>query len=133
MAQEKFSFSEVLRARSAQPVQPAAPAPQAPAPVPPAPPADVPTFSRFEQPTAPPAPKPQDSWSDYIDYRGPRNRRAVQEEDLFPQLCAKVMEVFFQDWEDRDSSRSALEIQKRAIIGYEKEKSFFKNRIADIV
>ncbi len=133
MAQEKFSFSEVLRARSAQPVQPAAPAPQAPAPVPAAPPADVPTFSRFEQPTAPPAPKPQDSWSDYIDYRGPRSRRAVQEEDLFPQLCAKVMEVFFQDWEDRDSSRSALEIQKRAIIGYEKEKSFFKNRIADIV
>ncbi|MBR3395461.1 MAG: Flp pilus assembly complex ATPase component TadA, partial [Firmicutes bacterium] len=133
MAQEKFSFSEVLRARSAQPVQPAVLAPQAPAPVPAAPPADVPTFSRFEQPTAPPAPKPQDSWSDYIDYRGPRNRRAVQEEDLFPQLCAKVMEVFFQDWEDRDSSRSALEIQKRAIIGYEKEKSFFKNRIADIV
>ena len=57
----------------------------------------------------------------------------AQEERSFPQLCEAVMEAFFRDWEERDSSRSALEIQKRAIIGYDKEKSFFKNRIADIL
>ena len=72
-------------------------------------------------------------WSDYIDYKPARARRAAEEDMSFSQLCAKVMEVFFQDWDERDSSRSALEIQKRAIIGYEKEKSFFKNRIAEIV
>ena len=74
-----------------------------------------------------------DSWSDFIDYRGPRQRREERAEAQFPRLCAQVMEMFFQDWEDRDSSRSALEIQKRAIIGYEKEKNFFKNRVASIL
>ena len=115
MAQEKFSFNEILRSRGAARETEPAPRPEE-LPVPPV----------RSQP-------PQNSWSDFIDYRGPRAKRTAPEPDRFPALCAKVMEVFFQDWEDRDSSRSALEIQKRAIIGYEKEKSFFKNRIADIV
>ena len=122
MVQEKFSFSEALRARSGRPQ-------------PPSPPSEGqrPLIDPKPAPAPVPEPKPSDSWADYIDYRAPRSRRSQPEETLFPQLCAKVMEVFFQDWEERDSSRSALEIQKRAIIGYEKEKNFFKNRIADIV
>ncbi|MBR5640566.1 MAG: ATPase [Firmicutes bacterium] len=127
MAQEKFSFNEILRSRgAAKEAPPAPPAPRQP---------EQPSYSRFEPAAAemPPAQKPQSSWSDFIDYRGPRTRRESEPAMSFNALCAKVMEVFFQDWEDRDSSRSALEIQKRAIIGYEKEKSFFKNRIDDIV
>ncbi len=125
MVQEKFSFSEALKARSGQ-REPARPAPSArqAQPVPPVP--ESTPAGRFDVPYS-------DSWSDYIDYKGPRSRRGGQEERSFPQLCEKVMDVFFRDWEERDSSRSALEIQKRAIIGYEKEKSFFKNRIADIL
>lgn len=133
MAQEKFSFSEALRARSVQRDSPRQPAvePRRSVPV-----EETVPSGRFEVPYEEPrsAGRSQpDSWSDYIDYKGPRSRRNAQEERSFPQLCTKVMDVFFQDWEDRDSSRSALEIQKRAIIGYEKEKSFFKNRIADIL
>ncbi|MBQ4506291.1 MAG: Flp pilus assembly complex ATPase component TadA [Firmicutes bacterium] len=51
----------------------------------------------------------------------------------FYELCAEVRDEFFLDWESRESSRSALELQKRAIIGYEKEKAFFKERILQIV
>ena len=117
MVQEKFSFSEALRARSGQREEPE----ETPRPVPSA-----------AEPRFAPVPA-QDSWSDFIDYKAPRPGRMAQEERSFPQLCEAVMEAFFRDWEERDSSRSALEIQKRAIIGYKKEKSFFKNRIADIL
>ena len=140
MVQEKFSFSEALRARSGQRETPR---PQ-PAEMPKSMPfvQDAVPAGRFDfsyEEARPPQPQIQpvrpvsDNWSDYIDYKGPRSRRSVPEERSFPQLCENVMEVFFRDWEERDSSRSALEIQKRAIIGYEKEKSFFKNRIADIL
>ncbi|MBR4141991.1 MAG: hypothetical protein IKR10_00625, partial [Firmicutes bacterium] len=129
MVQEKFSFSEALKARSGQK--------EPPRPVPPAPPAaEIPSGGRFdfsyeEQRSVPR--QVSENWSDYIDYRGPRQRRGMPEERSFPKLCEDVMEAFFRDWQERDSSRSALEIQKRAIIGYEKEKSFFKNRITDIL
>ncbi|MBQ2095127.1 MAG: Flp pilus assembly complex ATPase component TadA [Firmicutes bacterium] len=129
MVQEKFSFSEALKARSGQK--------EMPRPAPPAPPApEIPSAGRFDfsyEEQKPAQRQASENWSDYIDYRGPRQRRGMPEERSFPKLCEDVMEVFFRDWEERDSSRSALEIQKRAIIGYEKEKSFFKNRIADIL
>ncbi|MCR4725455.1 MAG: CpaF/VirB11 family protein [Clostridia bacterium] len=129
MVQEKFSFSEALKARSGQK--------EPPRPAPPAPPAaEIPPAGRFDFSYEEQRPVPRqasENWSDYIDYRGPRQRRGMPEERSFPKLCEDVMEAFFRDWEERDSSRSALEIQKRAIIGYDKEKSFFKNRIADIL
>ncbi|MBR5755917.1 MAG: Flp pilus assembly complex ATPase component TadA, partial [Firmicutes bacterium] len=51
----------------------------------------------------------------------------------FEKLCALIKEAFFEDWENRESSGVTLEIQKRAIIGYEKEKDFFKNRINELI
>lgn len=51
----------------------------------------------------------------------------------FSELCSRVMDIFFAEWEARDNSRSALEIQKKAIIGYEKEKNYFLSRITEIV
>ncbi len=46
----------------------------------------------------------------------------------FYRLCAAVKDDFYREWES-GGSRQALEIQKRAIIGYEKEKEYFKSRI----
>ena len=51
----------------------------------------------------------------------------------FYELCNKIREAFDKDWEKRDSSRLTLEIQKKAIIGYEKEKSFFLEKIRGIL
>ena len=51
----------------------------------------------------------------------------------FEKLCVLIKEAFFEDWENRESSGVTLEIQKRAIIGYEKEKDFFKNRINELI
>ncbi|MBO4819466.1 MAG: Flp pilus assembly complex ATPase component TadA [Firmicutes bacterium] len=51
----------------------------------------------------------------------------------FYELCAKVKDAFFKDWEKNDQSAAMLEIQKKAIIGYEKEKCFFLERIGQII
>jgi len=51
----------------------------------------------------------------------------------FYSLCARIKNDFYRDWENRENSRASLEIQKRAIIGYKKEKEFFKNRISELI
>ena len=40
----------------------------------------------------------------------------------FASLCVRIREAFESEWDRHDSSRLTLEIQKKAIIGYEKEK-----------
>ncbi|MDO5332041.1 MAG: ATPase [Bacillota bacterium] len=62
-----------------------------------------------------------------------KNDAPVDEFFDFYELCKKVKDAFYKDWESRDNSKTTLEIQKRAIIGYQKEKDFFKNRIAELV
>jgi len=48
----------------------------------------------------------------------------------FLQLCEKVREMFDDEWQRETSNLSTLlEIQKRAIIGFDKEASFFKDKI----
>lgn len=51
----------------------------------------------------------------------------------FESLCQKIKEAFFSDWDRGESSRSTLDVQKRAIIGYEKEVEFFKVRINELI
>ncbi len=51
----------------------------------------------------------------------------------FYRLCSRVREVFTSDWENRESSGATLNMQKRAIIGYEKEKNHFLDRIRTII
>ena len=51
----------------------------------------------------------------------------------FEELCSRIKDAFYSDWERRENSRATLEIQKRAIIGYEKEKNFFKERIKELI
>lgn len=51
----------------------------------------------------------------------------------FESLCQKIKEAFFLDWDKGESSKSTLDIQKRAIIGYEREVEFFKLRINELI
>ena len=64
-----------------------------------------------------------------------KENEKLKQDDLqdFFLLCQKVKSCFYSEWENRENSRSELEIQKRAIIGYEKEKLFFINRITDLI
>jgi len=51
----------------------------------------------------------------------------------FYDLCKTVKDIFFVEWDKSEYSKSNLEIQKRAIIGYEKEKRFFIDKVKQII
>lgn len=51
----------------------------------------------------------------------------------FEELCSEVMRSFFADWDSRENQSACLELQKKAIIGYEREKNFFKMRIEELI
>lgn len=72
---------------------------------------------------------------DYFAYYENKSKTASAEavHKDFYELCTRIKVSFYRDWENRDNPRSSLEIQKRAIIGYQKEKDFFKNRISELV
>ncbi len=61
-------------------------------------------------------------WADADEYRD------------FYILCNYINQEFMNEWEHEGSgNEQALKIQKNAIIGYAKEVSYFKNKIADII
>ena len=64
---------------------------------------------------------------EYIRQRNLAVNEELREDGVldFKALCEQIKEAFFRDWENRENSGLTLEIQKRAIIGYEKEKNFF--------
>lgn len=52
----------------------------------------------------------------------------------FQKLCRRVNTEFLREWEDgKENLDSALRIQKKAIIGYENEVSYFKSRIRQLI
>ena len=51
----------------------------------------------------------------------------------FYELCAQIKTAFFAEWEKEENAKSMLDIQKKAIIGYEKETSYFKDRIEALI
>lgn len=58
----------------------------------------------------------------------------VSENYDFKKLCQRINTEFLKEWEeDNDHYDSALRIQKKAIIGYEKEVSYFKSRIKELI
>ncbi len=68
------------------------------------------------------------------DYLKSRNRESDQLRLDFQKLCRRVNAEFLREWEDgRENLDSALRIQKRAIIGYENEVSYFKSRIRQLI
>ena len=58
-----------------------------------------------------------------------------EEYDDFYQLCRMVEDVFEEDWRETDESAKSrkLEREKRAIMGFEKERFFYQDRIRDII
>ena len=46
----------------------------------------------------------------------------------FQQICQKVKEIFFQRYQQEENLQSAMEILKRAIVGYQKEVDFVAQR-----
>jgi len=74
------------------------------------------------------------NFHDYLSERNPKEK--TKEEDgnlLFIQLCKRIKDHFFSDWEARESTRSVVELQKKAIIGYPKERAFFNQRIEQLI
>ncbi len=55
------------------------------------------------------------------------------EDGAFEDLCRRVKDRFDLMLESRENSKAALEMQKRAIIGYEKEKQHFIRQTEDII
>ncbi len=54
----------------------------------------------------------------------------------FGKLCNRVNMDFLREWEngkDNENLDSTLRVQKKAIIGYEKEVSYFKSRIRELI
>jgi len=52
----------------------------------------------------------------------------------FQKLCRRVNTEFLREWDDgKENLDSALRIQKKAIIGYENEVSYFKSRISQLI
>jgi pilus assembly protein CpaF len=66
----------------------------------------------------------------YLAEKLPQTRNSIG----FSELCARIGAEFQKEWEeDRRNADKILGIQKRAIIGYEKEVSYFKNKIAGLI
>ena len=77
------------------------------------------------------------SFSQYISEGGTgaqegQPAEAGQDGTAFPKLCGRIKAEFYKDWESSGAGGPALEIQKNAIIGHEKEKAFFKRRILEL-
>ncbi|MBQ9889804.1 MAG: ATPase [Firmicutes bacterium] len=68
--------------------------------------------------------------SSFCAEEGSETERSVEG---FYRLCERVRAAFYKDWDALGDSGSALEIQKKAITGCEREKTFFKTRILQIV
>ena len=68
------------------------------------------------------------------DYLKSRTGNIDQRSLDFQKLCSRVNTEFLREWEDgNENLDSALRIQKKAIIGYENEVSYFKSRIRQLI
>lgn len=68
------------------------------------------------------------------DYLKSRARGNEQKGLDFQKLCSRVNAEFLREWEEgNENPDSALRIQKKAIIGYENEVSYFKSRIRQLI
>lgn len=68
------------------------------------------------------------------DFLKSRTQEADRRGLDFQKLCTRVNSEFLREWEEgKENLDSALRIQKKAIIGYENEVSYFKSRIRQLV
>ncbi|MCI5898477.1 MAG: Flp pilus assembly complex ATPase component TadA [Firmicutes bacterium] len=64
--------------------------------------------------------------ADYLRKNGRIDARASPD---YPSLCARVRSAFLREWDEKGDLSAILQLQKRAIIGYENEVSYFKQKI----
>ena len=68
------------------------------------------------------------------DYLKSQTKEADRSGFDFKKLCHRVNMEFLKEWENgKENLDSTLRIQKKAIIGYEKEVSYFKSRIRELL
>lgn len=65
-------------------------------------------------------------------------KTSLGQKEKFNQLCENVKLSFDKEWEDKngktnESSDKLLETQRKAIIGYDQEVNYFKNKISDFL
>lgn len=51
----------------------------------------------------------------------------------FEKVCQEIKEAFFQRYQQEGNLQSAMDIQKKAIVGYQKEVDFYKEKIAEFL
>lgn len=72
--------------------------------------------------------------TDYLENeRGAASTEPGDGELDFAALCQRIKDAFFLQWERTENLRSSMEIQKKAIIGYRSEVSFFKDKIRMLI
>lgn len=71
----------------------------------------------------------------YLDTYLPQSISSEKtKEETFYKLCKIVNAKFILEWQgELENTSQTLRIQKKAILGYEKEVSYFKNKIGDIL
>lgn len=69
----------------------------------------------------------------YLPSMPANNNQQAEKIDFF-RLCNRIQTEFLKEWEDGDENvESTLQIQKKAIIGYEKEVAYFKSKISKFI
>lgn len=71
----------------------------------------------------------------YLDKYLMKKGDEKQESDLsFEKLCIRIRDDFMRDWEEESGDlKGSLQLQKKAIIGYQNEVSYFKEKIESLV
>lgn len=70
----------------------------------------------------------------YLNEYIPTEKAEVAFREDFGQLCGKINSEFLLEWGDNTENQdSILKIQKNAILGYEKEISYFKSKIRGLL
>ncbi|WP_206458955.1 ATPase [Anaerovorax sp. IOR16] len=71
----------------------------------------------------------------YLDQYLAKEENDIRRNDLnFFSLCERVKEIFFYELENQnDNLHSYMDIQKKAIIGYKNEVTYFKEKIRSII
>ena len=70
----------------------------------------------------------------YLEDHLKKEGTPISEGMEFSALCSTIFQDLMKEWEQGgDSMERMADIQKRAIIGYEKEVGYFLNRIRELI
>lgn len=70
------------------------------------------------------------------EYLNNKQMAPLRQTDLsdFPKLCERIRQAFLAEWENkREDIHGVMRLQKNAMIGYEKEVSYFKDKIRSLL